>query len=252
MAKKLKTNRESERNVLVIVPAYNEAAAIPDTIARIQEYAPYADVVVVNDGSTDNTGRLARASGVPVLELSCNLGIGGAVQAGYRYAVEEGYAYAVQIDADGQHDPRELSRMMDAMKRHEADMVVGSRFLEKEGFQSSFARKRGIELLAALVTVLTGRRVTDPTSGYRLCSRKAAELFAREYPTDYPEVEALIQLDNHHGRFVELPVVMQERQGGVSSISPLKSGYYMVKVILAVLIAKTKKKKRDWSFGYER
>lgn len=239
------------RDVLAIVPAYNEAASIRSTIRSIREHAPFADIVVVNDGSTDPTARLARSCGVPVLDLSCNLGIGGAVQAGYRFAVEQGYGCAVQIDADGQHDPRELGRMLEAMQRHEADMVVGSRFLKKQGFQSSFARKRGIKLLAALVSALTGRRVTDPTSGYRLCSRKAAELFAADYPTDYPEVEAIIQLDNHRGRFIELPVVMRERQGGVSSISPGKAGYYMAKVVLAVLIAKTKKKRKEWSFGYE-
>lgn len=246
----MKTQPQSiKSNVLVIVPAYNEASGIRNTIASIKEHAPYADLVVVNDGSMDNTGTIAEMEGVPVLNLSCNLGIGGAVQAGYRYAEENDYTYAVQIDGDGQHNPADLSYLLQAMRENEVDMVVGSRFIEKLGFQSTFTRKLGIGLLANLVSALTGQRITDPTSGYRLCSRKAISLFSREYPTDYPEVEALVLLDNYRGKFMEVPVVMSERDGGVSSISAFKSCYYMIKVTLAVLITKSKKK-REWSLGY--
>jgi len=240
---------KKKADVLVIVPAYNEAAGIRGTIVSIRRLAPYADIVVVNDGSADDTGCQAEMEGVPVLNLGCNLGIGGAVQSGYRYAEENGYAYAAQIDGDGQHNPADLAALLQAMRERGADMVVGSRFIERRGFQSTFARKLGITLLARLASALTGQRITDPTSGYRLCGRRAIALFAREYPVDYPEVEALVLLDNHRGSFIEVPVVMSERQGGVSSISAMKSAYYMAKVILAVLMTKTKKK-RDWSIGY--
>lgn len=236
--------------VLVIVPAYNEAEGIEHVIAKLHTHTPYADVLVINDGSADDTGRLAERAGAKVVNLSCNLGIGGAVQTGYRYAAANGYDYAVQIDGDGQHNPSDLDRLLEAIQESNVDMVVGSRFIEKTGFQSTFARKIGIDLLAGLVTRLTGKRVTDPTSGYRLCNRKAITLFAQEYPTDYPEVEALMLLDNYRCSFKEIPVVMHERQGGVSSISAFKSVYYMCKVTLAVLIMKTKKKKA-WEVGYE-
>ncbi|RED32076.1 glycosyltransferase family 2 protein [Paenibacillus sp. VMFN-D1] len=247
-------NRPESHNkppkVLVIVPAYNEAEGIGRVIRRLREDAPYADVLVINDGSSDATSRIARAAGANVIDLTCNLGIGGAVQTGYRYAAEHHYDYAVQIDGDGQHNPCDLRCLLSAQFDTGADMVIGSRFITKEGFQSTFARKMGIGLLSALVTRLTGQNVTDPTSGYRLCGRRAISLFAREYPTDYPEVEALMLLYNRELSFTEIPVVMNERQGGVSSISAMKSVYYMSKVILSVLLMKTKKK-RAWENRYE-
>ncbi|WP_145028292.1 glycosyltransferase family 2 protein [Paenibacillus sp. Y412MC10] len=247
-------NRPESHNkppkVLVIVPAYNEAEGIGQVIRRLREDALYADVLVINDGSSDATSRIARAAGANVIDLTCNLGIGGAVQTGYRYAAEHHYDYAVQIDGDGQHNPCDLRRLLSAQFDTGADMVIGSRFITKEGFQSTFARKMGIGLLSALVTRLTGQNVTDPTSGYRLCGRRAISLFAREYPTDYPEVEALMLLYNRELSFSEIPVVMNERQGGVSSISAMKSVYYMSKVILSVLLMKTKKK-RAWENRYE-
>ncbi|NMM54609.1 glycosyltransferase family 2 protein [Paenibacillus aquistagni] len=236
--------------ILVIVPAYNEEEGIEQVILSLKRYTPYADIVVINDGSTDDTRAVAERAGAAVLHLSCNLGIGGAVQTGYRYAAENGYDYAVQIDGDGQHNPADLNKLLNTIQESGADMVVGSRFIEKEGFQSTFTRKLGIDLLAGLVTRVTGKRITDPTSGYRLCGRRAIALFAQHYPTDYPEVEALVLLDNYHLTFKETPVIMLERQGGVSSISPLKSIYYMTKVILAVLIMKTKKKK-VWEMSHD-
>jgi len=236
--------------VLVIVPAYNEAEGIAQVIDQLRRETPYADVLVINDGSSDATGTIARAAGVNVIDLTCNLGIGGAVQTGYRYAAEHHYDYAVQIDGDGQHSPSDLGRLLFAMFDTNADMVIGSRFITKEGFQSTFARKMGIGVLSTLLSRLTGRIVTDPTSGYRLCGRRAISLFAREYPTDYPEVEALMLLYNRELSFAEIPVVMHERQGGVSSISALKSVYYMSKVILSVLLMKTMKRKA-WENRYE-
>ncbi|MFC5405393.1 glycosyltransferase family 2 protein [Cohnella soli] len=229
--------------ILIIVPAYNEAEGIVKVISAIRETLPEADVIVINDGSSDNTGMLAESAGALTVHLPANLGIGGAMQTGYQYAAKFGYQYAAQIDGDGQHDPADFNFMLKALRDTGADMVVGSRFLERRGFQSTFARKIGIELLAKLLSGLLGKRVTDPTSGYRICGRRAVELFSQEYPTDYPEVEALVLLDNSGYSFTEIPVVMKERQTGTSSISSFQSLYYMVKVILAVLIAKSRKKK---------
>ncbi|WEK53054.1 MAG: glycosyltransferase family 2 protein [Candidatus Cohnella colombiensis] len=231
-----------KHSLLIIVPAYNEAEGISEVIASIRRQLTGADVLVVNDGSADDTGRLAEEAGALTVHMPINLGIGGAVQTGYRYAYEQGYAYAAQIDGDGQHDPAQLHLLLDALHRSGSDMAVGSRYIEHQGYQSTFARKLGIDLLAKLLTMLLGRQVTDPTSGYRLCSRRAIALFANHYPTDYPEVEALVQLDNASGTFVEVPVIMKERVGGISSISAMKSVYYMAKVILAVLIAKSRKR----------
>ncbi|MEF3356138.1 glycosyltransferase family 2 protein [Paenibacillus sp. GYB006] len=248
------TNRPTIHNsslkVLVIVPAYNEAEGIGQVIHQIRQDIPYVDVLVINDGSSDDTSRIAKAAGASVIDLTCNLGIGGAVQTGYRYAAEHHYDYAVQIDGDGQHNPSDLNRLLDAILETGADMVIGSRFITKEGFQSTFARKMGIGLLSALLTRLTGQTVTDPTSGYRFCGKRAISLFAREYPTDYPEVEALMLLYNRELTFTEIPVIMKERQGGVSSISAMRSVYYMSKVILSVLLMKTMKK-RAWEHSYE-
>ena len=243
-------NHNASLKVLVIVPAYNEAEGIGQVISQIRQDIPFVDVLVINDGSSDDTSRIARAAGASVIDLTCNLGIGGAVQTGYRYAAEHHYDYAVQIDGDGQHNPSDLNRLLDAMLETGADMVIGSRFIKKEGFQSTFARKMGIGLLSSLLTRLTGQTVTDPTSGYRFCGKRAISLFAREYPTDYPEVEALMLLYNRELSFTEVPVIMKERQGGVSSISAMKSVYYMSKVILSVLLMKTMKK-RAWENGYE-
>lgn len=237
------------KEILIIIPAYNEAGGIRRVIADIRGAIPYADILVVNDGSSDNTGALAKLEGALVVNLSCNLGIGGAVQTGYRYAAANGYQYAAQMDGDGQHNPADFARMLEAARRMDADMVVGSRFVEKQGFQSTAMRKLGIRLLSGLLSGLLGRKVTDPTSGFRLCNRRAIALFAHEYPTDYPEVEALVLLDNFQYSFQEVPVVMNERTSGTSSITSLKSVYYMIKVILAVLITRTKKRK--WRMSYE-
>lgn len=238
-----------QAELLIIVPAFNEAEGIRGVLADIRSHIPDADIVVVNDGSSDATAAEAAAAGAAVLTLSCNLGIGGAVQTGYRYAAERGYRLAAQMDGDGQHLPEEMDRMRLALTRSGADMVVGSRFVERRGFQSSRARRMGIALLAGLLTRLLGREVTDPTSGFRLCGPRAIALFASDYPTDYPEVEALVEMDNEGLRCIEVPVVMRERLTGKSSISPFKSVYYMCKVTVAVLIAKTRKKK--WSVRYE-
>lgn len=239
------------QKVLIIIPAYNEAEGIRRVIADVRHHIPYADILVVNDGSSDLTGDEAAKEGVLVVNLSCNLGIGGAVQTGYKFAQRHGYQYAAQLDGDGQHNPRDFDRMLGELQQSRTDMVVGSRFMEKQGFQSTFARRIGIDLLSGLLTLLLRRKVTDPTSGYRICGPRAIALFAQEYPADYPEVEALVQLDNCGCTFSEVPVVMRQRLTGSSSIRALGSVYYMVKVILSVLITRTKKKEKKWDLGYE-
>jgi hypothetical protein len=226
-------------DLLAIVPAYNEAGAIAGTVAEIRRHAPGFDVVVVDDGSTDGTADIARRAGARVLQLPFNVGIGGAVQAGYAFAAENGYQVAVQVDGDGQHDPRCLPVMLEHLRsRPELNMVTGSRFLAADGhgYRSSASRRLGIRIFGRILSLVVGREVTDPTSGLRMSDRRGIELFARDYPHDYPEVEAVLLM--HHHRLVaeELPVRMRERQSGVSSINATRSVYYMIKVLLAIFV----------------
>ncbi len=224
---------------LAIVPAYNESESIARVVAELGEHAPDFDVVVIDDGSTDETAERARAAGAEVVRHPFNLGIGGAVQSGYLYASERGYDVAVQVDGDGQHDPRCLEVMRTYLNAHdELDMVTGSRFLADDGhgFRSSAPRRLGIRIFSAVLSRVVGQRVTDPTSGLRMCGRRGIDLFARDYPHDYPEVEAVLLMHAHALRSVELPVRMRERTGGVSSINSTRSIYYMIKVLLAVFV----------------
>lgn len=224
---------------LAIVPAYNEVGAIATTVADIHASAPAFDVLVVDDGSTDATSQAARNAGADVIQLPFNLGIGGAVQAGYLYAHQQGYDIAVQVDGDGQHAADEIQKLLDHLQAHPGlNMVTGSRFMHarQNGFRSSAARRVGIRFFAVLLSVITRQRVTDPTSGFRMCDRKAIELFARDYPHDYPEVEAILMLHAHRLSREEIPVTMRARTTGASSIRPLHSALYMVKVLLAILI----------------
>ena len=222
---------------LAVVPAYNEATTILGVIDTIREHAPDFDVLVVDDGSTDSTAELALRARARVLRLPFNLGIGGAVQAGFTFAREHGYDYVAQVDGDGQHDPRELSRLVEEMARSpDVDMVCGSRFVGDLAYRAPFGRRTGIRLFGLILSKLVGQPVTDPTSGFRLYNRKAISLFARDYPHDYPEVEAVLMLHFHRLRMREVPVRMYHRAGGVSSISSGKSVYYMIKVLLAIFI----------------
>lgn len=226
---------------LIIIPAYNESANIEKTIKMIQENAPEFDYVIINDCSTDDTKKICEKNGYNYIDLPINLGIGGAVQTGYRYGYEEDYDMAVQVDGDGQHDPKFLATMADYLEEHGLDMVIGSRFINKEGFQSSGARRMGIKYFTVLIQLLTGKKITDPTSGLRMVNHDVMKIFAYDYPKDYPEPESVVAILRQKKNVEEIPVIMKAREGGVSSISPKKSVYYMIKVTLAILIERIRK-----------
>jgi glycosyltransferase involved in cell wall biosynthesis len=232
------TTVRSDVSYLAVVPAYNEAATVGDVVGRIHADAPDWDVLVIDDGSTDDTAEAARAAGARVLRLPFNLGIGGAVQAGFLFAQENGYDFMAQVDGDGQHDPAELARLVEHMRQRPAiDMVCGSRFLSDDHrYPAPISRRTGIHIFAFLLSLFVREKISDPTSGFRLYNRRAIGLFASDYPHDYPEVEAVLMLHHHRLRMDEIPVRMYLRGGGVSSISSGKSAYYMVKVLLALFV----------------
>ena len=223
---------------LAVVPAYNESATIVGVIEALRERAPDFDVLVVDDGSTDDTASMARFAGARVVRLPFNLGIGGAVQSGFGFALDHDYDYMAQVDGDGQHEPAELEKLVSAMRgSRDADMVCGSRFLSNDyQYPAPMSRRTGIHVFAALLSRIVDVRVSDPTSGFRLYNRRAIELFAHDYPHDYPEVEAILMLHHHKLRMREVPVRMYTRGGGVSSIGTGKSAYYMAKVLLALFV----------------
>jgi glycosyltransferase involved in cell wall biosynthesis len=221
---------------IAIVPAYNEQGAIGGVVDEIFAFDPSYDVIVIDDASADGTSAEARDHGALVVRLPFNLGIGGAVQTGFRYAADHGYELAIRVDGDGQHDPSELGPLVETVSAGGADICVGSRFVGSEGYRSSRSRRIGIRILARTVSLLTGQRVTDTTSGFQVLNRKAIELFAADYPHDYPEVEAAVMLHKHRLRLAEVPVRMRERQAGQSSIRGVHTAYYMAKVMLAILI----------------
>lgn len=226
--------------VLLIIPAFNEEGNIERTLKDISSVViPGVDIkaLVVDDGSSDHTASLAKKAGANVLSLPFNLGIGGAVQAGYRYAENHDIDIAIQIDGDGQHDPSYLKQVITPILENKADMVIGSRFLkEAQGFRSTALRRMGIKFFSWLIYVMTGVLATDPTSGFRACSRRLIKVFAHDYPSDFPEPEALVIVSRLGGRVTDVPVVMRERLSGKSSIGKLKSPYYMLKVTTAILL----------------
>jgi glycosyltransferase involved in cell wall biosynthesis len=222
---------------IAIVPALNEAHSVQRVIDELRAFDPGLDVVVIDDGSVDGTAEAAAAKGAYVVRLPFNLGIGGAVQTGFKFAFEHDYDIAVRVDGDGQHDPAQLSCLLGPILRDEADIVVGSRFAsEGDGYLSSRSRRIGIRILAAVVSRIVGQRVTDTTSGFQALNRHGVALFARDYPHDYPEVEATVMVFRHRLRMQEVPVTMRARGGGQSSITALRSIYYMVKVLLAIFV----------------
>ena len=197
--------------------------------------------MIINDCSVDRTREICEEKGYNIVNLPINLGIGGAVQTGYKYALEYGYDVAVQVDGDGQHDPEFLDTMAKHLMDNHLDMVIGSRFIEKQGFQSSRLRRVGIVFFSKLIFLLTGHKITDPTSGLRMIGRNVMQVFAADYPRDYPEPETVVAVLRRGMKIEEIPVIMKEREGGVSSISLKKSVYYMIKVTLAILIERIRK-----------
>jgi glycosyltransferase involved in cell wall biosynthesis len=232
------TAMDTPPSYLAVIPAYNEAATVGSVIDSVREDAPWFDVLVIDDGSTDDTREVAEARGAMVLRHPFNLGIGGAVQSGFVFAQERGYDYMVQVDGDGQHCSDEIVKLTAAMRADPTlDMVCGSRFLTKEhGYPAPLSRRTGIHIFAFLLSHIVGQRVSDPTSGFRLYNDKGIALFARDYPHDYPEVEAVLMVHHHRLRMAEVPVRILKRGGGVSSIRSGKSVYYMIKVLLAIFI----------------
>jgi len=223
---------------LLIIPAYNEAENIEYVINNLKTTCPEYDYLVINDNSTDQTKNILLSCDTFFLNLPVNLGIGGGVQTGYLYAVEHGYDIAVQIDGDGQHDPKYIKDIIAPIESGQADVVIGSRFLEKEGFQSSLMRRFGIRFLRRLIKILCGVEVHDVTSGMRAVNRKMIEEYAHNYAQDYPEPEAILTAGMMNAKVMEVPVIMRERQGGTSSINALRAAYYMTKVSIALVMTR--------------
>lgn len=222
--------------ILVIIPAYNEEENIVSTVSALTQTCPYVDYIIINDCSKDRTERICREQGFQYISLPVNLGIGGGMQTGYRYAKEQGYDIAIQFDGDGQHNAEYIRDLIDPIEKGDADLVIGSRFINKEGFQTSFMRRVGINMLGGVLKLCGGVRITDATSGFRAVSKDVIDFFSENYAQDYPEPESIIAARVSGFTVKEVPVVMNERTAGVSSISSLRSVYYMIKVTLAILI----------------
>jgi hypothetical protein len=227
--------------MVCVIPAYNEEASIASVVAEVRGRWPEAACLVVDDGSTDATASRAAAAGAQVCRLPFNLGIGGAVQTGCLYAYEQGYEFVVRIDGDGQHHPLEIPKLLKPLLGGEADIVIGSRFLSGDGYQSSFMRRLGIRFFSMVIRLISGGLIKDPTSGFNGMNRKGIELFAFKYSSDYPEVEALIIARKRGLIIKEVPVVMRERARGKSSIDSFEAVYYMIKVSISTLIGYLKK-----------
>ncbi len=231
--------------VLAIIPAYNEEKSILGVIQKLNSDCAEIDYLVVNDCSRDNTLYVLENASVKYVSLPLNLGIGGGIQAGYKFALRNDYDIAVQIDGDGQHDTSFLRTVTKPIESGEADIVIGSRFIDKQGFQSSGMRRIGIRFLSLLIQVCCGIKVHDVTSGFRAVNRKFIEEYAKEYPIDYPEPEAIVKASVQGARILEVPVIMKERENGTSSISAWKSVYYMIKVSLAIILCRLSNSRKE-------
>lgn len=222
--------------VVVIIPAYNEEGAIVETITNLKKNAKDVDYVIIDDCSKDKTLQICKENNFNVIHLPINLGIGGAVQTGYKYAYENNYDVAIQMDADGQHDAKYIPELV-AKVEEGNDLVIGSRFIEKQGFQSTLIRRLGINLYSTIIKIFTKKVIKDTTSGYRAASKKVIKIFANSYPVDYPEPETNAFIAKNNFKIIEIPMEMKQRDTGTSSITPIKSIYYAVKVGLAVMLA---------------
>lgn len=222
--------------ILVIIPAYNEEDSIGRVIEDVRTNCPQMDILVVNDGSADHTSDRARASGVVVLDLPFNLGIGGGMQTGYKYAAEKGYDIAIQVDGDGQHDPKEIPKLLQTLEERKVDVAIGSRFITDLEYKATTMRRVGITVLSKVISIMVRQKITDPTSGFRASRQKAIQLFAVNYPQDYPEPEVVVLLSKSGLKMAEVPVKMSQRYSGESSITKIRSIYYMVKVLLAIFV----------------
>lgn len=234
----MRLRRKYSVKSLIIIPAYNEQENIKNVVNNIKKLHPEMDYLIVNDGSTDETEKICRLNHFQFISLPINLGIGGAVQAGYRYALQNDYDIAIQMDGDGQHDPQYLDRLIEPIAANRVNATIGSRFLEREGFQSSGTRRLGIKILSGLIYICTGTKIKDVTSGYRAVDRNLIKIYVSNYSLDYPEPEAIVTAVVHGMKIQEVPVVMRERMAGKSSIDLKKSIYYMVKVSLSVIIGR--------------
>jgi glycosyltransferase involved in cell wall biosynthesis len=222
--------------LLILIPAYNEQGAVGGVVNEVHAAMPGVPVLVVDDCSTDDTMLVARAAGARVLGLPHHLGLGGAVQAGYKLAFELGFDNVIRVDGDGQHDPRDIPKMLEALEREGCEMVIGSRFVDGSGSHTGLLRAAGIVFFRAVLRPILGRPVRDPTSGFVGVNRRALSVFSASFPLEYPEIEALVVLQRKRFRFVEVPCRMRPRRTGRTTITPLKSLYYMVHVLLGVFV----------------
>lgn len=234
--------KKSDLRILAIVPAFNEMHSVGKVVREILELPLPINAVVVDDGSTDDTAKVARAVGAVVLRLPYNLGIGGAVQTGFLYAFRHGYDVAVQVDGDGQHVPQEIPRLLDTLEKQRVDMVIGSRFLGSKKHRPSWIRRIGIWIFTWVNSWVLRTRITDNTSGFRAFNRRTIQFLSENYPQDYPEPESVVLLGLHGFSIVEIPVEMRERAFGKSSISPLRAVYYMIKVLFSIFMDMFKEK----------
>ena len=232
----------NEKNILVIIPAYNEEGSVGKVVEDVKTHLPQIDTLVVNDGSSDLTSEIARSRGAIVLDLPFNLGIGGAMQAGYKYAYEKGYDIAIQVDGDGQHEPSEIPKLLRALEEGNVDVAMGSRFIGDSQYKTSVMRRLGSLILSKAISMVVGQKLTDPTSGFRAANRRAIQLFSANYPQDYPEPEAMVLLHRCGLTMKEIPAKINQRYSGESSITTIRSIYYMVKVLLAIFVDCFKKR----------
>jgi len=237
-------NAADAASLLIIVPAYNEEASVGQVVEEIREVLPGVPVLVIDDCSLDQTAAVARRAGARVLSLPYHLGLGGAVQAGYKLAYELGYQYVIRTDGDGQHDPRDIPRIYAALRNSGCQMVIGSRFMQGEANHTSLLRGLGIRFFRVVLRPILGRPVRDPTSGFVGVNREALQVFSKSFPLEYPEIEALVVLQRKRFRFLEVPCRMRPRLGGRSSITVSKSLYYIFHVLLGVFVNVLKYERR--------